>query len=51
MTFGLGTEFMGVLIDGAYEYTALKYEDMWQSNVNYNLTEHHRFMVEFGYRF
>jgi opacity protein-like surface antigen len=50
-TFGLGTEFMGVLIDAAYEYTSLKYQDMWQSNVNYNLTEHHRFMVEVGYRF
>ncbi len=50
-TFGLGTEFMGVLIDAAYEYTGLQYQDMWQSNVNYNLTEHHRFMVEFGYRF
>ncbi len=50
MTVGVGTEYLGVLIDAAYEYTALKYEDMWQSNVNYNLTEQHRFMVEFGYR-
>lgn len=50
-TFGLGTQFMGFLIDAAYEYTALKYQDMWQSNVNHNLTEHHRFLVEFGYRF
>jgi opacity protein-like surface antigen len=50
-TFGLGTQFMGFLIDAAYEYTVLQYQDMWQSNVNHNLTEHHRVMVEVGYRF
>jgi hypothetical protein len=50
-TFGLGTQLLGFLVDAAYEYTALKYQDMWQSNVNYNLTEHHRFLVEVGYRF
>jgi opacity protein-like surface antigen len=50
LTFGAGTQIMGIDVDAAYEYTALQYEDMWQSNVNRNLTEQHRIAVEVGWR-
>lgn len=45
--YGLGN----LVFDVAYEYALLKYQDAYQSNVNYNTREQHRFMFEVGYRF
>ncbi|MCX6136403.1 MAG: hypothetical protein NTV54_02780 [Ignavibacteriales bacterium] len=50
-SLGAGIVFDNILIDLAYEYSLLKYEDIYQSNVNYNKKEQHRFMVELAYRF
>lgn len=38
------------LINIAYEYSRLKYQDIYQSNVNYHTQERHQFMLEVGYR-
>jgi hypothetical protein len=45
--YGLGN----LVFDAAYEYALLKYHDAYQSNVNYNTREQHRFMIEVAYRF
>lgn len=51
ITFGLGITFGSLIVEGAYEYRYLKYQDLWQSNINTNLTEQHLVALEFGYRF
>jgi long-subunit fatty acid transport protein len=48
---GAGLSFGNLLIDMAYEYSVLKYQDIYQSNVNYNMRQQHQFMVECAYRF
>jgi opacity protein-like surface antigen len=48
---GGGFTLGNVLIDLAYEYARLKYQDIYQSNVNYNTQERHQFMTEIAYRF
>jgi long-subunit fatty acid transport protein len=48
---GAGFTLGNILIDVAYEYSLLKYEDIYQSNVNFNTREQHQFMMEFAYRF
>ena len=50
-SLGAGIFLEDILIDFAYEYSLLKYEDMYQSNVNYNSREQHRLMMEIAYRF
>jgi len=46
---GVGFNLYGMRIDAAYEYARLRYEDMWQSNVNYNSLIQHRVLLEFGF--
>jgi hypothetical protein len=48
---GAGIALGNILIDAAYEYSILKYQDIYQSNVNYNTREQHQFMMEIAYRF
>lgn len=50
-SFGLGTEVEGVTLDAVYEYSALRYQDLWQSNVNRNGTYRHGVTAQLGYRF
>lgn len=39
------------LINIAYEYSRLKYQDTYQSNANHNTIERHQFILEIAYRF
>lgn len=50
-TAGAGLDFGMVMLDVAYEYAQLKYEDRWLSNVNYNERSSHSFAVEAGIKF
>ncbi len=50
ITVGAGLNVFDLQIDAAYEYTTLKYQDLWQSNVNYNTLTQHRVLLEIGYR-
>jgi long-subunit fatty acid transport protein len=50
-SLGVGIAMGNILIDVAYEYSILKYQDIYQSNINYNARKQHQFMVEFAYRF
>lgn len=50
-SLGAGILVGNILIDLAYEYSILKYQDIYQSNVNYNMREQHQFLMEFAYRF
>ena len=48
---GAGIDLGNILIDAGYEYSLLKYQDIYQSNVNYTTREQHHFMMEVAYRF
>jgi long-subunit fatty acid transport protein len=48
---GAGLKVGNMMIDFAYEYSLLKYQDIYQSNVNYNTREQHQVVVECAYRF
>jgi long-subunit fatty acid transport protein len=50
-SLGAGLSFGQTLINLAYEYSLLRYQDIYQSNVNSNKREQHQFMMEFAYRF
>ena len=50
-SFGAGFKVGFILIDFAYEYSILKYQDIYQSNANYNTRQQHQVMVECAYRF
>lgn len=50
-SLGGGIALGKIFIDFAYEYSILKYQDIYQSNVNYNTREQHQFMMEIAYRF
>jgi hypothetical protein len=50
-SLGAGLALGSILIDVAYEYARLKYQDEYQSNVNFNLQERHQFLLELAYRF
>jgi len=50
-SFGTGILIDNIVIDFAYEYSLLKYQDIYQSNVNYNTLEQHHVMMEVAYRF
>ncbi len=49
-TLGAGSEYMGIILDVAYEYSSLRYQDLWQSNINLNGQYRHRVMAEIGFR-
>jgi long-subunit fatty acid transport protein len=49
-SLGAGLTFGSILVDVTYEYSVLKYPDIYQSNVSYNTRERHQFMMEFAYR-
>jgi opacity protein-like surface antigen len=50
-SIGAGLNLGNIAIDFAYEVSRLKYEDAYQSNVNYNSRISHQFIAEFAYRF
>ncbi len=51
LAFGVGFNLGAVLLDVAYEYRALKYQDLYQSNINANALLRHQILAEFAYRF
>lgn len=48
---GAGFRVDMVRVDVAYEYAYLRYDDAWQSNINYNRVHTHTVWLEAGYRF
>jgi hypothetical protein len=48
---GAGLDLGAIGVDVAYEYRTLKYQDLYQSNINANATSGHRFLAEIAYRF
>jgi hypothetical protein len=50
-SLGAGVSLGNIFIDMAYEYAVLKYQDIYQSNANYNTRQQHQVMVECAYRF
>jgi opacity protein-like surface antigen len=50
-TTGFGINVGNITIDASYEYGTLKYNDLWQSNVNTNRITSHTGMLELGYTF
>jgi long-subunit fatty acid transport protein len=48
---GVGLGLADLRFDLAYEYASLKYEDAWQSNVNYNTRQTNTIWFETAYRF
>ncbi len=50
-SLGTGFVFGDLLVDMAYEYSLLKYLDIYQSNVNHNSRVAHQLLMEFGYKF
>jgi long-subunit fatty acid transport protein len=50
-SLGAGVSLGSIYVDLAYEYTVLKYHDIYQSNINFNTREQHHFMMEIAYRF
>jgi long-subunit fatty acid transport protein len=49
-TAGFGVQFENIIIDGSYEYGTLRYNDLWQSNVNTNKVLSHNLMLEVCYK-
>ena len=50
-TAGAGLRLGPLTIDAAYEYALLDYQDMWQSNVNYNTRVSHSIVIETALKF
>lgn len=48
---GVGLVIENIIIDAAYEYSRLTYQDIYQSNANYNTIQGHQFLMEVAYRF
>ncbi len=48
---GAGLAFDAITFDLAYEYANLKYQDIYQSNVNFNTSDRHTLVMELAYRF
>ena len=44
-------DFDILTVDLAYEYSRIKYGDVWQSNANYNTNDTHTVWLETGIRF
>ncbi len=49
-TAGLGLKFNNVTVNLAGEYGIMRYNDLWQSNVNTNTISSFTGMIEFGYQ-
>ena len=50
-SLGVGIGLGNIVFDLAYEYSILKYQDIYQSNVNYSTRQRHQLMMELSYRF
>lgn len=50
-SLGVGFNLGPILVDVAYEYSVLNYQDVYQSNGNFNLHEQHQVTMELAYRF
>ena len=50
-SLGAGITVGSILMNFAYEYSVLRYHDIYQSNINYNTRQQHQLMVECAYRF
>jgi hypothetical protein len=50
-SLGAGINVGSILMNVAYEYSVLKYQDVYQSNINYNTRQQHQVMVECACRF
>ncbi len=50
-TGGVGVRFGGIGVDFAYEYQHLKYQDLWETNVNTNTLSHHALVLETSLNF
>ncbi len=48
---GAGITLGNVLLELTYEYAVLTYQDIYQSNGNYNSQKRHNLMIEAAYRF
>jgi hypothetical protein len=48
---GVGLKFKSFLVDAAYRYSTLEYQDLWESNVNYNAVRSSAGSIEIGYAF
>ena len=48
---GAGFTVENIMLEAVYEYARLRYEDVYQSNVNYNLMDRHQVLMEIAYRF
>jgi hypothetical protein len=46
---GIGVEFEGIRMNVAYEYAALKYEDVWNGAVSINKEKQHTFVADIAY--
>jgi hypothetical protein len=46
---GLGFLFSGIRLNLSYEYALMKYQDIWQTNVNLNNESLHHFAVDASY--
>ncbi len=50
-SFGAGIVLGHILIDCTYEYSVLKYQDIYQSNENSTTRKQHQVMIDVAYRF
>ena len=50
-TLGTGISFGSMQLNLAYEYGYTKYEDAWESNINYNSSESHTVLFDVRYMF
>jgi len=50
-SLGAGIDLGDIVLDLACEFSILKYQDIYQSNANYNTREQHQVMMEIAYRF
>jgi long-subunit fatty acid transport protein len=49
LSFGTGLAYENFIVNLAYEFSLLKFEDIYQSNANFNLREQHQLLMEIGY--
>jgi hypothetical protein len=47
--FGFGFSLAGARLNASYEYSHLKYEDTWQTNVNLNNIQQHTVVADISY--
>lgn len=46
---GCGFAYAGINLNLTYEYSLMKYQDMWQTNVNLNQETRHAIIADFKY--